>query len=455
MVKRIISIALFFITFFVTGCAGTAVTDAPKTTYDYSINYYMEQTSGAFSLAKSDNKKITTDKDTYTVNVPSFEGYEFDEDNEQNVVTLPLVKGGTNVYYLYYNYATYTVTAEVDGKVYFTETVRYAGYASKPKSPKKKGYVFETWRAETGEVFDFSSAIKKDVKITPEWRECDEEAENYLYVAADYYFKDGDDEYVYMLGTDKSLSLLVNGVTRGDGTYRYGKDGYVTLNFLYGEMKGVTFTGEKNDRYLCLDDGKTLSRFGHTLHDFSSKSELSAISAFAPADRWGKSRRTASVAFVDEFSAAEMTERAGSLGVHGGAAAIRLEQYPLSENPTAYEFYNGGVTVDLGKTLKTEGLKIVLGLYMTDYLGGDGRIRSSDDEVFLFGTVGADGKGAYAPYGKWLTVGRGGAPETDVLTWMAVTLDESVFGAEEIDNVYIKSFRDDGFYIDFVAYYYE
>ena len=64
-----------------------------------------------------------------------------------------------------------------------------------------------------------------------------------------------------MLGPDKTLSLFVNGITRGDGTYRYGKDGYVTLIFLYGEMKGVSLTREKDDRYLYLDDGKTLSRF--------------------------------------------------------------------------------------------------------------------------------------------------------------------------------------------------
>ena len=65
----------------------------------YQIDYYIEKESG-FTLYKQEDKIASLG--TLTITPPSIKGYEFDGDNEKNVLTGEITSEAKAVFCIYY-----------------------------------------------------------------------------------------------------------------------------------------------------------------------------------------------------------------------------------------------------------------------------------------------------------------------------------------------------------------
>lgn len=73
---------------------------------------------------------------------------------------------------------SYTITFNVDGKVYTTHrTLKTDAKVKKPETPKKEGYEFVGWY-EGEEEFNFDDSITGDVELTAKWKKTTGEIEN-------------------------------------------------------------------------------------------------------------------------------------------------------------------------------------------------------------------------------------------------------------------------------------
>lgn len=169
-------------------CEITVTAAAAVKKADYKVEIYKQKKdrSGYTKTEKTNPKwqndvgtEISVTKATLAQFVTSSEirGYEFDEDNENNVTSVVLPEGGASLK-LYFNIKTTPVTYKVEGK---EDTVVYVDYGDKlevPTNPTKAAdgeyeYDFDAWyKAGTEEKWSFvqnniTEPISLEAKFTP------------------------------------------------------------------------------------------------------------------------------------------------------------------------------------------------------------------------------------------------------------------------------------------------
>ena len=177
----------------------------------YTVQYYKQTAAGSDKFLKdsalTENLTGTTEK-TATVAAKAIEGYVFDSENSNNVVSGTIAADGSLVLKLYYKVDAnnngiaddeedFTVNfIGDDDKVIDTQTIHYGDCVSKPTDPEKTGYDFDGWKKE-GKPYDFKTPVTSPLDLRVSWKASDNTAytvEHYMQTAAgkNEYTKDAD-----------------------------------------------------------------------------------------------------------------------------------------------------------------------------------------------------------------------------------------------------------------------
>ncbi len=150
----------------------------------YTVEFYKQDEVGNSNFAKdaslTENRTGTT-SETATASAKTIEGFIFDDDNANNVISGKISADGSLVLKLYYKVDAnrngiaddeedYTVSFDSNGgSAVESQSVRYGRQATKPTNPARQGYAFGTWQLD-GNEYDFASAVKQDISLKASWK---------------------------------------------------------------------------------------------------------------------------------------------------------------------------------------------------------------------------------------------------------------------------------------------
>ena len=81
------------------------------------------------------------------------------------IVVIVLILG----IFIYFKNNTYEVIFYSDGEIYETINVHKNRPMNRPEQPTKEGYVFLGWYDETGETWNFSNNVSKNMALVAHW----------------------------------------------------------------------------------------------------------------------------------------------------------------------------------------------------------------------------------------------------------------------------------------------
>lgn len=141
-------------------------TDSSNYTYTYSnqLLYVMEPNMDSVEAAKSminqvyNGEKLTASYESNSSDVHKVQKYDpiyYPEENtSEEEVTV----------------TTYTVTFDsTDGSTVASQTIEEGKSVTEPTDPSKEGYTFFGWYDESGKLYDFTSTVSKNIKLTAQW----------------------------------------------------------------------------------------------------------------------------------------------------------------------------------------------------------------------------------------------------------------------------------------------
>lgn len=409
----------------------------------YRIDYYIEQEDG-FTLYKREDK--IADVGTLTITPISIQGYAFDENNENNVLTGEVTLEKKTVFCVYYVLQRLNVTYMLDEREVYYQTQTSAFLAlseTKPSVPYKEGFVFKYWKNEKGQQVNFSATTSKDITLYAHWEES-REIDNYENYAEDYYAYLGEEEYILTVTADKKASLKKDGALLREGNVRITTDGYARFSFdvmdnglqeTKGYFKGLRL-------YLTQEQTVVFSKFGHLIEDFEEKTSLEKVENKIYKSWFNNgSIQTATLSLLEDASQIPVTHDTKN---YGGVLKTELQKKEANE-----DYYGGGCTVKFDELPKVKDgnkkLKLKVRIFVEDRL-------SAENEVIVLYTLDKWGHSQRTELYQWYTVGK----QAGEWITLEITADKMFGGAEEmIAGLCIKSFRDDNFYLDYITYLYE
>ena len=438
--KRVfIFILTFFLIILNTGCDNFSKDEKGKN----QINYYIEQEKG-FTLYKQEDKIAPLG--ALTIMPPSIKGYEFDTDNEKNVLTGEITLDAKTVFCIYYILEHLTVTYMLNEQETYYEATTSAFLAlseTKPNDPQKEGLVFKYWKNEMGQQVNFATATSKDIILYAHWGES-EEIENYGDYAADYYAYIDEQEYILSLTSDKKAVLKKEGTVLREGNLRITSDGYAYFDFGFidSDLQASKGYFKSLRLYLMQEQNIVFSKFAHLINDFETETSIEKVENKIYKNWFNNgSVQTATISLVEEASQLPVTYNTTN---YNGVLKVELQKKEANE-----DYYGGGCTVKFDELSKTKNgsksLKLKVRILVEDRL-------SAENEVIIFYTLDKWGHSQRTEFYQWYTVGnRAGEWIT-----LEITADKMFGGTEEmIAGLCIKSYRDDNFYVDYISYCYE
>ena len=138
---------------------------AGKTEIKYNIEKYFMETDGVtytLDAAKSETKTDGTAGETKTITADTYEGFTFDEDNAENVLTAMIKGDGTTTFKVYYNRNTVKVTIGDDEPVdkYYGEEIQKP--ADVPEEEIPEGKKQDGWVDGNGDPVEFPVKVGTD-----------------------------------------------------------------------------------------------------------------------------------------------------------------------------------------------------------------------------------------------------------------------------------------------------
>lgn len=422
-----------------TGCGASSKEEKGK----YQINYYIEQEDG-FTLYKQEDK--IADLGALTLAPPSIKGYEFDANNEKNILTGEITLETKAVFCVYYILERLNVTYMINAQeVYYkAETSAFLALSeTKPADPQKEGVVFQYWKNEMGQQVNFATTTSKDITLYAHWAESEEIGDYEDYVA-DYYAYIDEQEYILSLTSDKKAILKREGAVLREGNLRITTDGYVHFDFdvienVAQETKGY-FKGLR--LYLLQEQNVVFSKFGHLINDFEVKTSIEKVENKIYKSWFNNgSIQTAEISLLEDASQMPVTYNTTN---YDGVLKVELQKKEANE-----DYYGGGCTIKFDELSKVKNgnksLKLKIRILIEDRL-------SAENEVIVLYTLDKWGHSQRTEFYQWYTIGNQAGE------WMTLEIaaDKMFGGTEEmIAGLCIKSFRDDNFYVDYINYCYE
>ena len=242
----------------VTGDATYTATWTAETDTVYKVEYYLENLTGDGFTKDEDatETKYGTTDTTATLtedDYKTFEGFTFDEGNEDNITSGTIAGDGSLVLKLYYVRETYTVTYTdgVEGEEVFDDQVssniKYgAATPTFDGTPSREGYTFTGWEPEVAET------VTETVTYVAQW----EEITGALTVTKTFSGLDEgvlpDDFKITVTGPNGySKELTLNDADDGNtytwtipelslGTYTVSESGYDVEGYAFDEDKSTT-----------------------------------------------------------------------------------------------------------------------------------------------------------------------------------------------------------------------
>jgi len=148
-----------------------------STTVKYNIeNYFMELDGTTYKLdaSKSETKTDGVAGETKTITAGTFEGFTFDDDNEENVLETMIKGDGTTTFKVYYNRDTVKVTinGKEEQKYYGDEVTEDDIPTTTPDHPTDPdGYEFDKWVDGNGDPVTFPIPVGTDpIVIEPSFK---------------------------------------------------------------------------------------------------------------------------------------------------------------------------------------------------------------------------------------------------------------------------------------------
>ena len=177
----------------------------------YTVQYYKQTAAGSDKFLKDSalTENLTgTTEETATVAAKAIEGYVFDSENSNNVVSGTIAADGSLVLKLYYKVDAnkngiaddeedFTVNfIGEDDEIIDTQSIHYGDCVTKPTDPEKTGYDFDGWKKD-GRNYDFNTPVTSPLDLRVSWKASDNTAytvEHYMQTAAgkNEYTKDAD-----------------------------------------------------------------------------------------------------------------------------------------------------------------------------------------------------------------------------------------------------------------------
>lgn len=144
----------------------------PTLDIEYNIEYYFEDDNGDFVLDVSKTKVLSSKAgDVVSITPEYFEGYTFDDNNANNILSSKLYVNKT-VLKMYYKQIKHTVLfRDYDNTVFATKKVAQGEKVENIlEKPSKPNFYFLYWERD-GEKFDFDTIINEDIELTPKMLE--------------------------------------------------------------------------------------------------------------------------------------------------------------------------------------------------------------------------------------------------------------------------------------------
>lgn len=107
---------------------------------------------------------------TATAQAKSYPGFHSNEDHPDRLLS-GLVKGdGSLTLALYYDRDSVTVSIDFGDGGLQTQEIPYGGTIAKPNDPTRPGYIFNGWKDENGNEYDFNTPVTGSLNLMPSWR---------------------------------------------------------------------------------------------------------------------------------------------------------------------------------------------------------------------------------------------------------------------------------------------
>ena len=176
----------------------------------YKVEYYLQDIANeVYVLSEIEDKEGTTDT-LAEVTPKSIEGYTFNENYAENILSGNIAGEGSLVLKLYYYRNVYEVAfetgcdAEVD-----TQIIEQGDCAVIPTEPVRAGYTFNGWKFN-GQAFDFETPITQNITLEADWTANDNTPYKVEYYLQDlegsgYTLSETKDE----VGTTDTLASIV------------------------------------------------------------------------------------------------------------------------------------------------------------------------------------------------------------------------------------------------------
>lgn len=300
-----------------------------KINISYSLTHYGENTDGSGYDILSESTSSGTFNTSISINELSFDGFEFDAENENNVLTSTIAADGSSALKRYYTRKSYTLSFDVDGGSEIAAvSVKYGFTMQAPTAPTKAGFDFDNWYVQSNSnvLFDFTAAMPmENTTAYAKWTNRTDTA----YTVA-YYTEKADGTF------EVKESEVKTGAT--GATVTIPEKAYDYFTFAYGNPDNVLSAS------ILADGSLTLKRY-YTITTYTVKFMLleDRLSAFSVKYQATITRPDDFIElgydFVDWYADAECTE----LYVFGSAmpaSEVVIYSKWTPKDDTAYSIEN-------------------------------------------------------------------------------------------------------------------
>lgn len=136
----------------------------------YILETYLENLDATGYDMTSRYVSVKSETDTYTYEPVQINGFTFEADNKENVLTVNVAEGTLETVKVYYSRNSYTVTYSLSGGTNSSENPNEYKYGESYEfsAPVKSGYVFKGWYTDTGytsQITQISATMAGNLKL--------------------------------------------------------------------------------------------------------------------------------------------------------------------------------------------------------------------------------------------------------------------------------------------------